>query len=60
MVDLDWGNTSLFVDEIMENHVAAKLFADKVVLCISPDYVPGKQTNRKVHPYVCDRTAELC
>lgn len=40
LVDLDWGNSTEHLSEIMSNPVASKLFEEKSVLCIGVDFVP--------------------
>ena len=40
LVDLDWGNSTEHLSEIMTNPVAPKLFDEKSVLCIGADFVP--------------------
>ncbi|KAJ3544929.1 hypothetical protein NM688_g5690 [Phlebia brevispora] len=45
MVDLDWGESPRHLSDIMQNLVAAKPFAGKKILCLSPDFVPRKNDN---------------
>ncbi|KAH9935032.1 BRCT domain-containing protein [Fomitopsis serialis] len=40
LVDLDWGNSDEHLRDITGNQVASKLFANKRILCVAPDYVP--------------------
>ncbi|KZT28445.1 hypothetical protein NEOLEDRAFT_1154372 [Neolentinus lepideus HHB14362 ss-1] len=40
MVDLDWGNSIDYVEDIMNNPVATKLFGNKSILCLSDKFVP--------------------
>jgi len=40
MVDLDWGNSTEHLSDIMSNLVASKLFADQSILCVAPEFVP--------------------
>lgn len=40
LVDLDWGNCSEYLQDILSNSVAPKLFSDKKLLCIGVDFVP--------------------
>ncbi|KAI0721096.1 hypothetical protein C8T65DRAFT_632199 [Cerioporus squamosus] len=47
MVDLDWGNSIHHLTDVTANLVAPKVFADKTILCISPDFVPRKQKGKK-------------
>lgn len=42
MVDFNWGEDVAHLEHIMDNHVAAKVFAGKSILCISPDFVPER------------------
>ena len=48
MVDMDWGNSIHYLTDVTANLVAPKVFADKSILCISPDFVPSKQKGKKV------------
>ncbi|RDX56778.1 hypothetical protein OH76DRAFT_1369818 [Lentinus brumalis] len=47
MVDLDWGISIHHLTDVAANLVAPKVFADKTILCISPDFVPTKQKGKK-------------
>ncbi|RPD66131.1 hypothetical protein L226DRAFT_609030 [Lentinus tigrinus ALCF2SS1-7] len=47
MVDLDWGSSIHHLMDITANLVAPGVFADKTILCISPDFVPSKQKSKK-------------
>jgi len=40
LVDLDWGNCTEHLTDIMENEVPIKLFSQKTVLCIGSELVP--------------------
>ncbi|EPQ58729.1 hypothetical protein GLOTRDRAFT_126844 [Gloeophyllum trabeum ATCC 11539] len=40
MIDLDWGNSVDYVQDIMNNAVAPKLFSNKSVLCVDEKFVP--------------------
>ena len=40
MVDLDWGNSTEQLSDIMFNQVASKLFSHNSVLCLGADFVP--------------------
>jgi len=47
MVDLDWGNCTEHLGDIMSNRVASKLFRGNSILCLGADLVPlpkGKRT----------------
>lgn len=48
MVDLDWGSTLDHLTGIMSNNVATKLFSEKSVLVLGPDYFPTPAKGRKV------------
>lgn len=49
MVDLDWGNSTEHLTDILSNTVASKLFTDKSILCIAPDFLPAPmKTSRRV------------
>ncbi|KAF9227698.1 hypothetical protein BS17DRAFT_694286 [Gyrodon lividus] len=51
LVDLDWGNCTEHLTDIMTNRVASKLFSQKTVLCIGAEFVPlPPQRSRKNHP----------
>jgi len=47
-VDLDWGTTFDHLTEIMSNNVASKLFSDKSVLVLGPEYFPPPAKGKKV------------
>ncbi|KAI0748118.1 hypothetical protein C8Q80DRAFT_717960 [Daedaleopsis nitida] len=47
MVDLDWGNSHNQVKDIRENLVAAKVFAEQSILCVSSSFVPCRQKGKK-------------
>lgn len=49
-IDLDWGNSTEHLEEIMDNQVPSKLFDGKTVLCLSPCFVPPP--TKKVRPNV--------
>jgi hypothetical protein len=40
MVDLDWGNCTENLSDIMSNQVASKLFTKKSILCLGAEFVP--------------------
>ncbi|KAI6045718.1 hypothetical protein EDC04DRAFT_3104337 [Pisolithus marmoratus] len=40
LVDLDWGNCSEYLQDILSNRVAPKLFSDKKFLCVGADFIP--------------------
>lgn len=40
LVDLDWGNCTEHVTDIMASRVPIKLFSQKTVLCVGADLVP--------------------
>jgi hypothetical protein len=40
MVDLDWGNCTEHLSDIMSNPVASKLFSNNSILCLGADFVP--------------------
>ncbi|KAL4067936.1 hypothetical protein J3A83DRAFT_4359790 [Scleroderma citrinum] len=40
LVDLDWGNCSEYLQDILSNQVAPKLFSNKTFLCVGADFVP--------------------
>ncbi|KIO13688.1 hypothetical protein M404DRAFT_993230 [Pisolithus tinctorius Marx 270] len=40
LVDLDWGNCSEYLQDILSNRVSPKLFSDRKFLCIGADFVP--------------------
>ena len=50
MVDLDWGNSTEHLSDIMSNPVASKLFAGESVLCLGPEFVPLPSKGKKVRP----------
>lgn len=55
LVDLDWGNSTEHLGEIMKNPVASKLFEQKSVLCIGADFVPlpkAKKVSSVTFPYI--------
>lgn len=41
-VDLDWGDTQRYVDNIMENRVASKLFDEMNILCVGESFISCK------------------
>jgi len=51
-VDLDWCNSFDHLSDIMSNHVASKVFADKSVLCLGPDFVPLSKSKKVMNPYL--------
>jgi hypothetical protein len=48
MVDLDWGTTLDHLTGIMSNNVATKLFSNKSVLVLGPEYFPPPARGKKV------------
>lgn len=40
LVDLDWGNCTEHLTDIMESEVPIKLFSQKTVLCVGAELVP--------------------
>lgn len=48
MVDLDWGSTLDHLTGIMSNNVATKLFSEKSVLVLGPEYFPPPAKGKKV------------
>lgn len=46
MVDADWGDSPEHIRDVANNTVPSKLFADKNILCISPDFVQAKANKR--------------
>ncbi|KIM87177.1 hypothetical protein PILCRDRAFT_815647 [Piloderma croceum F 1598] len=46
MVDLDWGNSTEQLSDIMCNQVASKLFNHNSVLCLGADFVPLLKVKR--------------
>ena len=48
LVDLDWGNCTEHLTDIMESEVPIKLFSQKTVLCVGAELVPLPPTQRKV------------
>ena len=48
LVDLDWGTTIDHLTEIMSNSVASKLFSEKSVLVLGPEYFPPPAKGKKV------------
>ncbi|KAL6300126.1 hypothetical protein BKA93DRAFT_741041 [Sparassis latifolia] len=50
MVDLDWGNSIEYLEDIMRNPVASKLFEDLSILCVHSEFVP-------LHPRAAKRNA---
>ncbi|KAG6332536.1 hypothetical protein ID866_6555, partial [Astraeus odoratus] len=46
LVDLDWGNCTEYLQDILSNKVAPKLFSNKTFLCVGSDFVPPHR-NRK-------------
>ncbi|KAI0006117.1 hypothetical protein BJV74DRAFT_761212 [Russula compacta] len=47
MVDLDWGTTLDHLTSIMSNNVAMKLFSNKSVLVLGPEYFPPPAKGKK-------------
>ena len=43
MVDLEWGDSPLHLQELMNNAVAAKILKDARVLCVGTDLLPPKK-----------------
>lgn len=48
IVDLDWGTTLDHLTGIMSNNVAMKLFSNKSVLVLGPEYFPPPAKGKKV------------
>jgi hypothetical protein len=46
IVDVDWGSSPDHIQEIMDNTAPLKLFNDLSILCVSPEFLPGKQGRR--------------
>ena len=46
LVDLEWGNTPVQIEKIMQNPAPAKPFAGLTILCASPDFVGKKVSMR--------------
>ena len=51
MVDIDWGTAPEHISDIMANPVPLRLLNDLSVLCVSPDFLPGKQYRRVSTPH---------
>ncbi|KAI0636978.1 hypothetical protein C8Q77DRAFT_1269626 [Trametes polyzona] len=47
LVDLDWGNSPQHLKEITENLVAAKVFSEMNILCVSSSFVPNRRRGKK-------------
>jgi hypothetical protein len=50
MVDLDWGNCTDHLSDIMSNPVASKLFRNNSILCLGADFVPLTTKGKRVGP----------
>lgn len=37
---MDWGNSPYYLDDLMDNHVAPKLFNNLSILCLGSEFVP--------------------
>jgi hypothetical protein len=48
MVDFDWGTTLDHLTGVMSNSVATKLFSNKSVLVLGPEYFPPPAKGKKV------------
>jgi hypothetical protein len=55
MVDLNWGKTLDYLTAIMSNNVATKLFSEKSVLVLGPEYFPPPAKGKKVLHFVCSK-----
>ncbi|KAL7283385.1 hypothetical protein ACG7TL_002815 [Trametes sanguinea] len=47
LIDVDWGNSKHHLTAIAESRVPPKVFSGKSIICVSPDFVPGRQRGKK-------------
>ncbi|KAJ2994442.1 hypothetical protein NUW54_g7551 [Trametes sanguinea] len=47
LIDVDWGNSKHHLTDIATSQVPSKVFSGKSIVCVSPDFVPGRQRGKK-------------
>ncbi|KAI9064428.1 hypothetical protein FKP32DRAFT_1649987 [Trametes sanguinea] len=47
LIDVDWGNSKHHLTDIATSQVPSKVFSGKSIICVSPDFVPGRQRGKK-------------